>query len=113
MPISDESMSAKVLIMVQDTRLHLWYNMLLRPVMSHMDDVQHLRPPPCWVLRPASTPTDDVQRLLYRCGPCLQFYLMAVGVLRHAVHNTLLNIGNMQVCYPVNLKACPTGACSR
>ncbi|KAL1469469.1 hypothetical protein MTO96_025076 [Rhipicephalus appendiculatus] len=70
-PISDEPMSTKVLIVSCSGLCHL---------------VRTTN---------ALTPTDDVQRLLSRCRPCPQFYVMAVGVLRPAVHNTLLNIGNM------------------
>ncbi|KAL1416892.1 hypothetical protein MTO96_027387 [Rhipicephalus appendiculatus] len=76
MPILDEPMSTKVLIMSCSSLCHL-----VRTTNS------------------LATPTDDVQRLLFRCRPCPQFYLMAVGVLRPAVHNTLLNIGNMSAIW--------------
>ncbi|KAL1482293.1 hypothetical protein MTO96_033890 [Rhipicephalus appendiculatus] len=141
MPISDEPMPTKVLIMIQDTCHELWYNVsapghvphgvrsapATSPLLDIASDgicttasrllgVLHLKKPAIQAVhslnctpaaafaiwyarrvdwRPALTPRDDVQRLLSRCRPCPRFYLMAVGVLRPAVHDTPLNNTNM------------------
>ncbi|KAL1436691.1 hypothetical protein MTO96_049417 [Rhipicephalus appendiculatus] len=74
-------MSTKVLIVVQNMRLVP--GTILHPAMSHIEDVQCLRPLLCWVL-----------------------VHQEICVPNPAFHSLL-------VCYPVHLKVCPNGADSR